>query len=690
MTSDQTKEFFDLVNLSYPGLEAVKSSVQAGDYDAAKKALAEYYKARKKPGWYWDKPKEALWTPRVQTSADEVLARKFNFLSKIAQLDKKIDWAANPCDDREWAWSLNRHHYFQTLAIAYAEGGGEKYAADFDDIVTDWILRNPVPAEVSNGSHAWRTIEAGIRMWSSWPTAWHVFRNSPSFTTDARILMLKSFAEHADYLLKFQTGGNWNLMESNGLLHVGALFPEFKSARTWRHTAVERLVKQMRTQVYPDGAQFELTTAYHNLSFWNLLQPVVLRHVAGGFDFPKEYYESLLRMQKYNAGVMRPDRMSPATNDSDPVNQLDRLKAQILALGGSEVTETKPLLEVKPEKKSAFFPYSGMMCMRTGDQPDDLYLMMDAGPFGAGHQHEDKLNLEVYAYGRPLIVDPGRYAYTGAGGPYRASGGHSIVLVDGMGQNRRADRSSWIVKDPETGNRWISADDFDYAEGTYDNGFGPENDKTITHIRKILFVKPEYWIVCDVLKGSGEHEFEQMWHFMPGKVEASTGIVRTLETESANLAVLRADGADARIVEGTDSPILGYVSSSYNARKASPTAVFTMAREAPAAFETVLYPSPAGKTINPEVKALTCLLDGRRPAAGRVSAVSIKLREHEDVFVMCHDPADFAKVKRFLGYEFTGEAVWMRVNSKGKIVKKITLGDAVISERDQSKPSTQP
>ena len=97
---------------------------------------------------------------------------------------------------------------------------------------------------------------------------------------------------------------------------------------------------------------------------------------------------------------------------------------------------------------------------------------------------------------------------------------------------------------------------------------------------------------------------------------------------------------------------------------------------------TVLYPSPKGSSILPEVKPLACLLDGKCPPPGRISAISVKLPEYEDVFVTCHDPADFPKVKRFLGFELTGEAVWIRLNRKGEIVKKITLGDAIISERE--------
>lgn len=666
MDDTQARAFFELVDLDYPGLQAVKAAVHSADYTQAGERLVQYYKTRTKPGWYWDGvPERPIWTHHDDASADEILARRFTVLTKTVQLDGKVDWAVNPVGDREWTWLLNRHQFFQTLGLAYVRTGDAKYAEDFSDLVSDWVLSNPVPETRAGLPHSWRTIEAGIRMLSSWPAAWHFFRNSPSFTTDARILMLKSFAEHAEYLHKYPSGGNWNLMENNGLLHVGALFPEFRGAEKWRRTAIERFAAQMKHQVYPDGMQFELTTSYHNVSLWNFLQPVLLSRIAEGVDFPQEYVDTLVRMQAFNAGMIRPDGMLPMINDSDLMNQFGRIKRQAVELGADKIPELRPLLKIEPARESVFFPYSGLFCVRTGNQPTDLYLMMDGGPFGAGHQHEDKLNVEVYAYGRPFVVDPGRFTYAGEGSFFRATGAHNTILVDGLGQHRRGtDRGKWIVSEPAPGCRWISGEGFDYAEGVYEDGYGSENEIAVTHTRKVFFAKPEYWIVIDILRGEGGHTFEQMWHFMPGRVDVVPGTAHTLYAD-ANLAVVRSDGAEVRIVEGEDRPILGSYSPLYNIREPAPTAVFTRTCAAPVAFETVLYPSK-GEAVVPEVRRVYCLLDGKRPKPGQVSAISIRLPEYEDIFIICHDSESISGMKRFLDFEFAGEAIRIRTDKRGK------------------------
>jgi hypothetical protein len=228
LDNTQAKAFFELINLDYPGLEAVKASVESGDYERAKERIVQYYKTRTKPGWYCDEPPEGGLYPSLDsTTADDVLARRFAISSKTAQYERKIDWGFVPYGDREFTWLLNRHTYFLELGRAYLRTGDEKYAAAFNEIVTDWIVSNPVADADGPSRNSWRTLEAGIRMFNSWQMGWQSFKDSPSFTTDARIMMLKSFTEHAEYLMKYPRGGNWELMQSNGLLHVGAMFPEF-------------------------------------------------------------------------------------------------------------------------------------------------------------------------------------------------------------------------------------------------------------------------------------------------------------------------------------------------------------------------------------------------------------------------------------------------------------------------------
>ena len=168
--------------------------------------------------------------------------------------------------------------------------------------------KNPPPLWADQGAGSrWRTIEAGIRM-QIWGDTFLLFLPSPSFTDDAIVTMVRSMVEHARYLMTHNTGGNWLTMEMNGLYHVGVLFPEFKEAAEWRRFAAERMRAELESQVYPDGAQYELAPGYHNVALSNFVGIVRLARLAG-YELPDGYMEQLekdVRFQSLYDDALRP------------------------------------------------------------------------------------------------------------------------------------------------------------------------------------------------------------------------------------------------------------------------------------------------------------------------------------------------------------------------------------------------
>ena len=98
----------------------------------------------------------------------------------------------------------------------------------------------------------------------SWSKTFCALQNVPAFTPASRILVLSSIPEHAHFARHFHAGGgNWITMELRGLATAGACWPEFHEAKAWLRYATDTLAANMEKQVYPDGAQFELTCSYH-------------------------------------------------------------------------------------------------------------------------------------------------------------------------------------------------------------------------------------------------------------------------------------------------------------------------------------------------------------------------------------------------------------------------------------------
>jgi hypothetical protein len=273
---------------------------------------------------------------------------------------------------------------------------------------------------------------------------------------------------------------------------------------------------------------------------------------------------------------------------------LDRRDMMYVATGGSEGEE--------PGFTSVALPYAGMLVMRSGWDKDARYLAFDAGPFGAGHQHEDKLGFELAAYDRTFIVDPGRYSY--AATPYRGyflgPHSHSTIRIDGMGQNRRAKGAthSNVVSEPLP-HVWVSTPLVDYAEGTYDEGYGAQREVDCVHRRGIVFVNPDYWVIADAVEGAGTRHIESLFQFTPGEMRVAhgSGDIATADASGPNLRLNAfSPGNELKLsfVEGQTSPVQGWFSQGYGVKVPSPTAIVSTRATLPLSLAYTLAPAPAG------------------------------------------------------------------------------------------------
>ena len=617
------EQFFDALNLDYPGLEHVKDAVQKNNLDAAKCALVEHIKNREIPRWYFDwrdRPRQADASGLDTAEADRYARNELVSVGVWHDFDDNIDWSINPMENQyaEWTWQLSRHPFWVTLGKTYWATGDEKYAKAFVFQMNSWVHGNPVPDDSGNyRSSRWRTIETGIRTGQTWFPTFYYFLSSPSFDDESVITMLKSFVEHARHLMRWPQTGNWLTMEANGLYHIGVMFPEFTESQEWRDTAMERLYAELDNQVYPDGAQIELSSGYHQVSLHNFVMPVELARL-NEIEIPNDYLAKLEKMYHYNLYAAMPNGQLPALNDGGWTDirgycgqgfgyYSHRTDMQWMATRGEKGT--------RPKYNSYAFPYAGHFVMRSGWDEDDRYLLFDAGPFGYGHQHEDKLHFVLYAYGRIHVTDPGNYPYDSS--QWRAyhisAYAHNTILVDGLPQNRRGfDRKMYVATEPMKGN-WISNDEYDYAFGVYnefpngkegqiEEGYGPERIKSVTHTRQIVFVKPDYWVIFDTLTPNDDeaHIYESPFHLEADDVELDneTGKITTRNLGDSNLAIipLKDSDLDVEIVSGQEEPVVqGWVSAGgYNVRPI-PTPTYKKSVKGVTHFVYVFYPIPKGE-----------------------------------------------------------------------------------------------
>ncbi len=684
------EELFEALDLERPELQAVREAVAADDTEAAKTAWATHLRERRTPRWFdmWHERPDPVAPERANLGgAERAMQHVFRFQSQNFELGEDIDWSSNQMTEGEsatveWNASLNRHGLFSALATAHWRTGDEKWADELVAMWTDWIEDAPVLLNSSGNSPyhwAWETLNTAVRAGGAWPSSFFRTLDSPAWTDEAIVTVSKSFAEHARHLMKHPSVGNWLTSESTGLYYVGVLFPEFAEAEQWRATALQRLYDQMEEEVYPDGLEYELALGY---GMW------VLRNYSDVLDFailndrrdeaPGDWLDRIERMYDYVLYASMPTGIVPGLNDSGNTDRRPYMQRAAeyfpqradftwAATGGAEGE--------MPEATSRAFDYSGHYVMRTGWAPDDRFLLMDAGPFGSGHQHEDKLTLILYALGRMHLVDAGNYMYDKS--RWRryvlSTRGHNTVRVDGLDQHRRGLRETYILDFPfePLGNPWVAGDDFDFARGTYDRGYGDDNAVRVTHTRSVLFVKPHYWIVVDRLapEDDGAHEYEALFHRDANEAEVGEDlrVISVTGEDSSRLAILPlpTDGLEVEVVTGREEePVQGWSYAMVGRKGAIPTAVYGLSGAGEQVMAWLLWPVAAGE--EPPVERFERLAT----EAGAIGGEVVLQDGSRHVFCFRSNGREV----QFGGYETDAEAAFVEVRADGSVGRSFLFG----------------
>ncbi len=213
------------------------------------------------------------------------------------------------------------------------------------------------------------------------------------------------------------------------------------------------------------------------------------------------------------------------------VRQLALRTGDPYALWYSGATEALEGLEPKAPvdlPPSIHYRHIGWTIFHTNlvDGTQSVDFGMRSGPFYAGHQHDDQNGFVIHAYGEKLAIDSGYYDWYGS--PHftqysTLTKAHNAILVNGEGQAHMqpgADgRIAAFFDNPEFGYTVGDASDPEVYQG-----------KLKRFDRRVLFVKPDLFIIHDVLDSAqGPARYDWLLH---------------------TVAPIEADGQSFRLVSG--------------------------------------------------------------------------------------------------------------------------------------------
>jgi hypothetical protein len=520
---------------------------------------------------------------------DAVLENHFEFNGESHVLPESFDWAKNPNPDMEWFILLHKFYYAAGLGAAYRQTGDSGYAHKWIQLTDSW-MESTAPGFPSS--------DVTGRRIQNWIFAHYYFvttgANAPIPADFYERFLVSLHAQVAWLRHHLTPARNHRTLELCAIFMAAVVFPEMRDAGEWLDFARTELLANMRADLLPDGVQCELSTDYHHIVLRNFL---VVRRLAilNRIAVPDEMDAFIRRALEFSKWVHRPDGAIPSLGDGDTGSFLDLLREGYDLYGDPEMlyASTGGHEGRAPAQRTRAFETSGYYVLRSGwgDRQEaynaERFLIFDCGPLGAGnHGHLDLLHFEAYAYGRPLIVDPGRYTYHEGSQQnwrvlFRGTSYHNTVTVDGRNQIRyQFDKTRFKIRGPEPDRElrtFFSGQDLDYIQALCRS-----HEYDAVHERRIVFVRGEYWIVSDILSASEPHDYDVWFHLSP---EAHGSITAHGQCAEAPFVVI-AQSSSAHTLLSVEP---GFVSPRYGIRQPAPIVRFH-AHATNAVFHTAIVP----------------------------------------------------------------------------------------------------
>jgi predicted outer membrane repeat protein len=465
-----------------------------------------------------------------------------------------IDWLNQPTTstNTEFRYTLNRHFFWNDLAMAYRFTNDPKYITELKTQLDSWSrqytrLANPDDWIQDTVRPKWDLFTTAERT-KNWTYAYYMVLNTSGWTAYYNTMFLHRLLIQGDFLSRttkvYPLTDNKATSHATALYNLGLLFPEFKNGAAWQTQGQTQMFNVLDAQFRADGVQYEQSPGYHggamagffdsfrlaalNGQPWSDKATRRLRNIIEAFYqlLSPDGTEAALSDTYRSQGTTFFTRAAIEFNDTRWPLSRPRLD-DVWQLGTAAATPlltapTTPALALRGG--TAYFPNAGYYVSRTGDDRDARQIIFDAGPKGGDHGHYDLLNFELYGYQKPLIADPGLLSYSKSYAADRAvvisTPAHNTISIDGLNHAASEDPNvaALTLFSRKTGGVQMAATQYAYT------GFkgAPVVARNLWHDRNDVF------LVVDFAAASASHTYTQSFNlFTNNTSKFSGGVIHT-------------------------------------------------------------------------------------------------------------------------------------------------------------------
>lgn len=496
------------------------------------------------------------------------------------------------------------------LGAAYHETGDERYAQAARARYLDLLRTRATRAQFS-----WDDLAHGIYAFLG---ALHIFLRSPAFDEALTEKIVAAACDQLRWLsAEIHPARNLRNTSATALLCNSLRLAFLPEAQTWLEQGARVMSDAFFRQIAPDGSHLEAVPHYHYCTMGDLLRAFRLARCVPELKMPAPA-ERVAAMFDYLAAATGPTGWVTGIHDG-PCEPAVGLHGQ----GVADILRERAAfrqalgLPARPLPTVQRFPQANQIFLRDDWTPEATWLSFDAAPCWSYHWHPARNAIQLRAFGRMFLVDPGRFSYTDRtwGGLAMPTRSHNTLNLNG-----------WNQAETEAVLRHQTAPGYEVVTGLYRGGYWPGRPWDskgeglyAEHHRTLLWIKERCLVVIDHLLCQSEAErkpdVESNWQFGEGPltVDAARGLAYTGFDDANVLMLFAFQPADAAwsVHEGEREPLRGWLPRKFESVYVpAPQLTLTLPRRDPwnTDLVTVLVPyrgtaRPAltvARTVDPE------------------------------------------------------------------------------------------